>query len=92
MERSVTVELVRAGQPRAYADHVYEAYLTFSVPEGLGWSSKYGRKEEQVKPYIPLFVHPFVEENRQWHQPWLEKLEQVSPGRWHVIVKSPYLD
>jgi hypothetical protein len=79
-------------QPRAYADHIWEGYITFSVPEGQVWCSRYGVDESIVKQYIPLFIAPFVEGKREWYQPWLEKLEQVSPMRWHVIVKSPYLD
>ena len=91
--RSVTVETISANQLRSYGDHVYESYLTFSVPKGQLWASKYGETEAIVRQYIPLFVHSFSEvKPYQWPNAWLETLEQVSPGRWHVIIKSPYLD
>ena len=93
MTRSVTVEVLRSSQPRAYADHEYEAILTFSVPDGQMWSSKFGQQPDIVKSYIRLMVHNFVDgPEREWHEPYLETLEQISPGKWHVVVKSPYLD
>lgn len=91
MTRSVTVEHIRGGQQRPYGDSIYEAYLTFSVPEDQVWASRFGRNEEVVKQYIPLFVHAFYEKP-EWYQPRLTTLEQVSPGRWHVVVTQPYLD
>lgn len=100
MKRSVEVELHRSGQPRPYADHEYVATLIFRGDTENGWASKYGWAENQdvakikeiVKPYVQLFVHPFVEGAREWHQPWLEKLEYAGAGIWDVVVKSPYLD
>lgn len=89
---TVTVEHIRGGQPRPYADNEYEAYLTFSVPDGQLWASKAGHSNAFVKPYVRLMVHSFVEGRREWHEPWLEKMTQVEPGRWHIIIKSPYLD
>ena len=95
MIRSVTVQIVHSGQPRAYADSIHEAYLTFSVPEGQLWASKFGHGQaDVVKPYVKLMVQDFYEGNEPdtWHLPRLKKLEQVSPGKWHVIIISPYLD
>ena len=89
--RSVTVEIVQAGQPGPYKDHIYEGYITFSVPEGQMWASKFGSSLETVKPYIQIMLGSFVE-NPEWWQPRLKLCEQVSPLRWHVIVTQPYLD
>lgn len=94
--RSVTVETISSHQLRPYGDHVHESYLTFSVPKGQMWASKFGTTEDVVKQYIPLFVHSFTEDTEDsqanWYESRLKKLEQVSPGRWHVIVTTPYTD
>jgi len=99
--RSVTMEMLSAGQHRPYGDHIYEAYLTFWVPEGQMWASKYpGSNPELVKPYVKLFVHNFVEDNGEgmlddmslFYAPRLKLLEEIEPGKWHVIVTQPYLD
>lgn len=91
--RTVTVEEIHQGaQLRAYGDHVYEGYLTFSVPEGQMQASKFGSTESIAKQYLRCFVSSFFEKDREWHQPWLEKLEQISPLRWHYEIRSPYLD
>jgi len=97
VSNSLTVTVEHVLRPhRNYADTEYEAYLTFSVPEGQAWASKFGSTPEVAKQYAQLMVHHFVEPTperpREWHEPWLEKLTQVSPCRWHVIVRSPYLD
>jgi hypothetical protein len=93
--RTVTYESVQAGQPRPYADSTYEGYLTFTVPEGQMWASKFGEHVENVKPYVKLMCNHFTEEPESWenfHVGRLKLLEQVSPGRWHVIVTVAYCD
>lgn len=90
-KRIIEVETIQAGQPRPYADHIYESYITFSVPEGQMWARKWGTHESTVKQFIPLLVGGYSE-NPEWHDSRLEKLEQVSPGRWHVIVIQPFID
>lgn len=86
-------ESISAGQLRSYGDHIYESYLTFSVPEGQVWSSKWPTMSDQVVPFAKLLVRGWYDEP-EWHQARLKKLEQVStnPNRWHVIVTIPYLD
>jgi hypothetical protein len=93
MKRFIEVDLKQAGQPRPYADSIYEGYLTFSVPEGQMYASKWPKDPEQVKPFAQLLIEPWYDEP-QWYQSRLKTLERV-PGetnRWHVIVIRPYLD
>lgn len=104
-KRIVELEIIRAGQPRPYADSVVEGYITFLVPEGQLWASRFlhqgdGHDREVVKRYIQTFGYSFDYDKEigetfapdMWHRPWLEKLEMVSPGRWRFKVMSPYLD
>lgn len=99
--RSVTLELLHSGQPRAYADELWEGVLTFSVPEGQLWAGGFPSTPEQVKPYVNLMLHGFVDklagEKWEWHQPWLKELERLGvpderPIRWRAVVIGPYLD
>ena len=98
MIRSVEVELIKGGgQARPYAPHIWEAYLTFKVPEGQMWASKFGHgNEDVVKPYVTLFVHSFYEGTDKgidaYYSAKLEKLEEMEPGKWHVIITEPYID
>ncbi len=95
-KRFIEQESIRAGQQRAYGDSIYESILTFSVPEGQAWASKWPTTADQVKPFVKLLVHDFYEGDPKdmWHTPKLTKLEQVStsPNKWHVIVTQIYLD
>lgn len=97
--RSVTVESLRAGQPRPYADEEYEGILTFTVPDDQLWAGGFPSREEDVKEYVKLMIHGFVDklagETWEWHQPWLKELERLGPERpirWRALVIGPYLD
>lgn len=94
MIRRIEVETIQSGQPRPYADHIYESYITFSVPEGQMYSSKWPSAAAQVVPYAQLLVAHWDDDETDWFRNRLVKLEQVSirPNKWHVIVTSPYLD
>ena len=77
MKRFIELEVIHGGeQPRPYADHLYEGYITFSVPKGQMWASKYPTLLDDVKKYVKLFANFY--ETPEWHQPRLDKLEQVS--------------
>jgi hypothetical protein len=99
--RSVTNDVIHGGgQLRAYGDHVWEGYLTFSVPEGQKWASKFGHDAEGMvaKQYIRCFVSEFSEvpDGRMsaavYFSPRLDKLTQIEPGRWYYRIISPYTD
>ena len=92
-KRFVELEMISASQPRSYADHVYEGYLTFSVPEGQSWASKFPSRLEEVIPYAKLMICNWVDKPA-WFEARLQKLEKVDgpENKWHIIVTSPYLD
>jgi hypothetical protein len=99
LKRSVEVDLIQSGQPRPYADHIYEGYLTFSVPDGQAWDSKFPNTKDTVAQYAKLMVHHWDDElpddpMERWFAAKLDKLEQVSevPNKWHVIVRVPFTD
>jgi len=92
----VEVRTIRAGQPRAYADSVYESDIIFSN----WWDSTTGEREgnwcphrDTVKKLAALLVHDFVDsENRHMLDPYLESISKVGPQVWKVVIIDPYCD
>lgn len=91
--KSVTVELLRAGQEHAYGPSVREGTLTFTTPEGQMWSSRFPQSDEQVLPYIKLLIGHFEPEGQgDWASPRLKILKRTGDRTWHVRIEEPYLD
>lgn len=94
--RNIQLETVSSHQLRPYGDTIFEGYVTFSVPEGQLYASKWGHHEngEAAKMVIKGLVVDFDETMQPdgWHRPILKTLEQVSPGRWHYVINRMYLD
>lgn len=93
----ITVECLRTGQPRPYADHLYEAIITCEVVpykkreigevlefEPAKWNRDVVLKHAQS-------IREFYDKP-EWHQPRLESLTEIKPGVWRMIVTQPYLD
>lgn len=90
----IDVERLSAGQPRPYADSVYECELRFTN----WWTSTTGPRkgnwepdEQLVREAVRLFVHPFKDEPT-WADDKLKTLEKTGPATWRAVVISPYLD
>ena len=92
-KRIVEVDLISSHQLRPYGDTIYEGYLTFSVPEGQMYASKFPSKREQVEPYARLMIASWSE-NPDPFDNRLDLFEQVStePNKWHIIVRRYYND
>lgn len=96
----ITVAWIASGQPRRYADSVYEAHISFEggcgstqtdfdLPFGTGMGI------EQIKKYVQLHIHSF-DEPPQMGGGELVTLELVERGKtysvWHAKVVVPYMD
>jgi hypothetical protein len=88
MVKHITVKHISGGQPRPYADSEYISEIEVRA-DGL-WASHL--KEATIKEYAKVLVHPFVEGEREWHQPWLRSIKEVRHNVWRVHIVSPYLD
>ena len=92
--RRFTFEYQRAGQPRPYADHIYEFTVTVEwVPykDGGGiWEPNDGLNEAIVIRHARAF-QPW-HDKPEWHQPRLKSKRKIGPGVWQFIVTEPYLD
>lgn len=86
------VRPISAGQPRPYADSVYESEIEL---DGHWYTGRPDFGREVVKRAVHALVRPFAAEkgeSRQWHEAWLESLEKIEPHLWRAVVIEPYLD
>jgi hypothetical protein len=90
----VDVEHITSGQPRPYADSIYEAELRFTN----WWRSLTGPrkgtwepKESDVRELARILVHPF-EDQPTFGSAHLKSLTREAPQTWRVLIVDPYLD
>lgn len=90
MKKVIEIETKRAGQPRPYADSVYEDILTFTDDRGK-WTP---RLEEVRKIAIGLYGDRVKEKSdvREFWEPYFEEIIQLSENSWRVIIIDPYKD
>lgn len=86
----VRVDYKQMGQPRPYADHVFEATLTL---DGDWYGKRPDFPEAAIKKYVQTLVHGFVDgRTPEWHEPRLKSLTKREPHIWDVTVIQPFLD
>lgn len=97
----ITIEHLKAGQPRPYADSSHEARIT-AERHGVYTNDRVipcYLDEMAAKKLARMFVHGFVD-NPEWHQSRLKYLLPVMPkvisgkpqsGVWKVSITQPYL-
>ena len=88
-KRTIEVEILQYGQPRAYADHIYEGYLRYSS-NGL-WGSEVDM--ETAKKEAKVLIRNFVEkEGKEWHQTYLEECRNEVKNVFYFKIIQPYID
>ena len=91
-----TVETLAAGQSRPYADSIYIYRMTCEQVGHMGDSAKQFNPRDLTADYAKKLAkticHNFKErsENPDWHEPILERFEQVSPGVWEMQIRTEY--
>ena len=85
------IEVLRAGQPKAYADNVFEAVLTFSGAYNGTWTPA---RETVLKYVKACYYENFYagEGQQEPYQTYLDSLEQIADNQWRVIIVSPSTD
>jgi hypothetical protein len=78
---SIEIDILQAGQPRAYADSFYEAYISCRVDGMLMDKAVFYRDlgEDTVKSLARLFVHGFDDVPKDWAAPVLKICAPVGP-------------
>lgn len=100
-DRRYTVEMLQAGQPRAYADTVHEFILSVEwipyrpglAPQAREWEPS-GLSELLVKEAGRTLGHNFKEKSESPgpFDSTLEAFANVGPGKWRFKVVTPYTD
>jgi len=89
--RRFTIEYKSTGQPRPYADHIYDFTIT------VEWIP-YGKDDWELNElaYEIIERHARASQNwhdkPEWHQPRLWSKSHVNKGVWQFIVIQPFLD
>lgn len=88
MKVNYEVEYLQMGQPRAYADSIYEAKIKV-ISEGIFNSDP---EEEMIKRYANILVHNFEGTKPQLGKCHLEEIKKLEKGYWYVKIVYPYDD
>jgi hypothetical protein len=88
---TITFDHIRSGQPRPYADSVYEFNMVFTANRGKdGWVDVWYPTKVMALKYAK--AHQEFYEQPEWYQPKLEEFNEVEKGKWRVKIVQPYLD
>ena len=86
----IEIEILQAGQPRAYADSIYEAYISCRVEGALlrGKIFYLRLTEETVKGLTQLFVHPFDDIPTHAFSPRLTLCKPIGPSQEMISISD----
>lgn len=88
MKLNIELDYIRNGQPRPYADSTTEVVITYSRADG-----KWTPYQDVVESHAKVLVRDFKpKEKRDWHENYLDSIEEIAPGKWRVVIVEPYLD
>ena len=91
----IEIETVRSGQPRAYADSVYEYLVTvknyWDSTTGLQ-EGNYKPKEEDIKELVQRFGHSFVKNATCWSGPQLKEFKEIDYRTYKLKIVEAYTD
>lgn len=98
---SIRIERIRAGQPRKYADSVYESVITtISASPGHNVGADFNVKK-LAQIFVCGFVEPDEDGNTPFMQPYLKSFAKEYEKtfengeiarRYRIIVIEPYAD
>ena len=96
----LTVEWLRCGQPRPYADTIREFILT---TEWIPYGKKNGIIITEFEPtkWVESVILDCAQgickfklpgERKEWHQSYLESIKNIGPGKWQIKIIEPFTD
>lgn len=91
--QTIEIRWFESGQPRAYADSVYDAEIVFGTD--AKWARGWHPPQDSVEKIAAAVMgrkFKLPHEERQWHETHAEKFEEIEPGRWRVRLIQPYCD
>jgi hypothetical protein len=86
----IEIEVLRSGQPKDYADSVYEAIYVISDPDNNTWIPE----RDTVLHYVRANYNEDFTLRGEGVGPhtFLHTLERIVENRWRVIIVSPWKD
>lgn len=100
-KRRITVDTLKAGQPRPYADTITHVRVTFEWQGVAGFSDKDAPyvpqdkfwNEARVRETLPGLCCGFPSKPPEgWWSTRLDWLKEVSPGVWEFHATTPFTD
>lgn len=88
-ELEIHVWYHQVGQPRPYADSVYEATVKAVIHRG---ELEVEVSQKLIFEIVALLVHEYEDPPSHALAPRLEILEKESWGTWHVRIVEPFTD
>ena len=89
----ITIETIKAGQPRAYADSIYEYVITVNQVHGpVSDQEKYIRELAKAAYGRPENIADNRQQDQSGLHPYVSAIEQLSPTKWKVRIIQPFLD
>ena len=96
---AMTVERVRAGQPRPYADSIYEYVFRFAYADGSPWTPP----EDQVRRLaaathgwgserVRLRTDEPMTSEGDYYRPFIQSATREDDGAWRVIIVRRFTD
>jgi hypothetical protein len=88
----ITIERVQAGQPRPYADSVYEYILIFTAERGI--FEPFPDFVQNIAKVVSgcYEVQDFGKPTTRFGQPYVSELEKLGTGKWRVKIIEPFVD
>lgn len=95
-KRKLDIDILRAGQARAYAPSIYEARLTLThCYRTDGAWTPLRLSEQDAKSLFRMLVQrdwKDAGEPTAWHEARLVACEREAENQWRLCVERPYLD
>lgn len=94
-DRRYTVNRIRSGQPRPYADHIDEfdlliEWIPYSKEAVPQWVPNDLNEDLVIKAAKTLGCNWVDKPN--WHEPTLQSKSKIGLGHWKFIVKTAFTD
>jgi hypothetical protein len=90
----VELQVLNYGQPRPYADTIWEAILTINASPLGKWVPTEEMVKKIVREYFYESSFPLRDKQGEgmWYEDYFDKVIQKSDGSWLVRIISPYKD
>lgn len=94
----VTVEWIRSGQPRPYADSISEFILTNEWIPSIGPQQATFEPRPVAESIIKQhakswkFFYEKGDPQADWASPMLETFEKLGPGKYRFVIREAFTD